>query len=578
LEQIHWEAALSLFYHLHFDESLSHFLQSKADIRKIIDFYPGMLPSESSYYSEKSSMNNSTVSSLSIIENRPISIDTLVSELSSDDQAILENVRKAKMFLLKLLLSYHIDLSKEMIVKDVQSVLIGLYLDLSEAEIGQIMSELNISTPSSEPSFMIENLLKSNTLFHYRSLESMLKQRQCYVLLGLLYKNEKRYKEALEIWAKLGSGEKVDSLSKGSDNGVRATVQLLSEIDVRESYDNLQYIWKYGKWVLEKDFQEGMKIFTLKRRPTELEPKQVLSYLQAFGPSAVQAYFEFLLYQCGNENSEYHTRLALSYIESIGNSFTKKRLSVTNLSSSLSIDLFTNESGTFGEIQKKLQTLLQVSNRYDGETLLAHIVQLPLYEEQVLLYTKLRKYSEALLVIVEKLNNNSRAEQYCTDHFEQDKKITFSLLQIYMSQNLQKEDQYIPKNAWNLLCTRANELNPYDVIPLLPPEMPISLLSDYFRKSIHFFQHKWRTKQIVKNICKAEDRTLRYKLAILMKRSVVITRDRVCPVCQKRIENVVFVCYPNGTVIHMKCVTSLSICPLTGEDFTKSDYAIAMDD
>ena len=79
----------------------------------------------------------------------------------------------------------------------------------------------------------------------------------------------KEYKKALlDIWYKLGHGELFD---RGCD-GVDETIQLLSTLDIKrksinginliysESLKNIQLIWEFSKWVLERDEVRGIKV------------------------------------------------------------------------------------------------------------------------------------------------------------------------------------------------------------------------------------------------------------------------------------------------------------------------------
>ena len=89
-------------------------------------------------------------------------------------------------------------------------------------------------------------------------------------------------------------------------------------------------------------------------------------------------------------------------------------------------------------------SLLESSNFYNFTVVLGPIISLPLYEEQIILFTKvfpfqylltfqLKSYHKALEVIVDKLKDYTRAEEYCTKFKDSADDLTLSLLKVYLS-------------------------------------------------------------------------------------------------------------------------------------------------
>lgn len=115
-------------------------------------------------------------------------------------------------------------------------------------------------------------------------------------------------------------------------DGVDETVGLLASLDISLSYSNLQLIWEFSKWVLQKNPEKGVKvvtfaktiiyllicqIFASRSRPVEIPPKQVIEYLNPFGPLVVQMFLEFQIIECDNQDPDLHTKLVLIYLETI---------------------------------------------------------------------------------------------------------------------------------------------------------------------------------------------------------------------------------------------------------------------
>lgn len=73
----------------------------------------------------------------------------------------------------------------------------------------------------------------------------------------------------------------------------------------------------------------------------------------------------------------------------------------------------------------------------------------------------------------------------------------------------------------------------------------------------------------MKNLSKANYTNVSYELSRLTTLGALITKETICKVCMKYIGEKVFVRYPNGSIIHFRCAKDLSVCPLTGIDFSK---------
>ena len=78
--------------------------------------------------------------------------------------------------------------------------------------------------------------------------------------------------------------------------------------------------------------------------------------------------------------------------------------------------------------------------------------------------------------------------------------------------------------------------------------------------------------QIVKQVYRTEDRELKAKMAKIAQKPIIITPEVVCPVCKKQIGDKIFSRYPNGILVHYKCVKDPSVCPVTGTNFRKTKH------
>jgi hypothetical protein len=109
----------------------------------------------------------------------------------------------------------------------------------------------------------------------------MLEERKSWNALALLQRNAGHYKEALDIWSNMGQVSTAESggrycvgiralplqglkdYSTGphmAEHGMNETVNFLSVTD------DVSLIYQYSEWVLGKNPENGLKIFTSTKR------------------------------------------------------------------------------------------------------------------------------------------------------------------------------------------------------------------------------------------------------------------------------------------------------------------------
>jgi hypothetical protein len=80
------------------------------------------------------------------------------------------------------------------------------------------------------------------------------------------------------------------------------------------------------------------------------------------------------------------------------------------------------------------------------------------------------------------------ADEYCLRHQSHDAdggqdNLFFSLLKLYMQSAATSGSlDSIPPNAYRLLNSRANQLDPVMVMQLLPDSIPVHLIAEFLRK------------------------------------------------------------------------------------------------
>ncbi|KAJ3055453.1 Vam6/Vps39-like protein [Rhizophlyctis rosea] len=91
------------------------------------------------------------------------------------------------------------------------------------------------------------------------------------------------------------------------------------------------------------------------------------------------------------------------------------------------------------------------------------------------------------------------------------------------------------------------------VLELIPPTIPLSDLVGYLEKTLHDMHRNRNMDDVVKNLLKAEKLQAQGRLAFYQSRRIVITEERMCSKCLKRISNTVFTVLPSGLVMHAFC-------------------------
>ena len=127
-------------------------------------------------------------------------------------------------------------------------------------------------------------------------------------------------------------------------------------------------------------------------------------------------------------------------------------------------------------------------------------------------------------------------------------------------------------------------LNKYGNIDSFDPQTALDFANDhmnicqekdffnYLNKVVKDFTIKGNKNKITKNL---SEMGLAYKVKEdyeLKKKYVIIDSEKICDLCKKKIGSIAFAVYPNMKVYHSKCAANINIDPLTGLDFSKTNY------
>uniref|UniRef100_A0A673LX09 Vam6/Vps39-like protein n=1 Tax=Sinocyclocheilus rhinocerous TaxID=307959 RepID=A0A673LX09_9TELE len=233
------------------------------------------------------------------------------------------------------------------------------------------------------------------------------------------------------------------------------------------------------------------------------------------------------------------------------------------------------EAGELGEYRNKLLSFLEVSSSYEPERLVSDFPFDGLLEERALLLGRMGKHEQALFIYVHILKDTRMAEEYCHGHYDPstngNKDVYLSLLRMYLSppdvhflgpiKMELCEPQANLQAALKVLQLHHSKLNTTKAINLLPANTQIREIQVFLESVLEEKAGRKRFDQVLKSLLQAEFLRVQEERIFHQQVKCVITDEKTCRVCKKKIGNSAFARYPNGVVVHYFCCKDRSVCP-----------------
>uniref|UniRef100_A0A672NIM7 Vam6/Vps39-like protein n=1 Tax=Sinocyclocheilus grahami TaxID=75366 RepID=A0A672NIM7_SINGR len=233
------------------------------------------------------------------------------------------------------------------------------------------------------------------------------------------------------------------------------------------------------------------------------------------------------------------------------------------------------EAGELGEYRNKLLSFLEVSSSYEPERLISDFPFDGLLEERALLLGRMGKHEQALFIYVHILKDTHMAEEYCHGHYDSsangNKDVYLSLLRMYLSppdvhflgpiKMELCEPQANLQAALKVLQLHHSKLNTTKAINLLPANTQIREIQVFLESVLEEKAGRKRFDQVLKSLLQAEFLRVQEERIFHQQVKCVITDEKTCRVCKKKIGNSAFARYPNGVVVHYFCCKDRSMCP-----------------
>lgn len=283
-----------------------------------------------------------------------------------------------------------------------------------------------------------QNILESaNSLAHI--LESLIAKdnhcdtEPCAEFLGLkkrqdlaakLYRSKRDYLKALFVLKAMGASDG-SGAGAGADSrefGVSETVSLLQTVED----DGLLTFRSYLAWVLQADPARALTVFTASKRSRPLEPHRVLQLLRDMPSSranidlVIEAYLEHVIFTEKSKDRKLHGELADLHLSKVrrlmGSAASAASRGSAGSAESGPRARAGEEPGQLGSARKKLLHFLRESREYNAEALLRQVEDSDMYEEQIILNSKLGRHHVVLRLFVFKLRDFEAAARYCNEY------------------------------------------------------------------------------------------------------------------------------------------------------------------
>ena len=126
------------------------------------------------------------------------------------------------------------------------------------------------------------------------------------------------------------------------------------------------------------------------------------------------------------------------------------------------------------------------------------------------------------------------------------------------------------RQAINVLDKYFSKINSAEALAILPSNIPIYEMYNYFEEVFRYISEKKRNSQVISQLLRSENLQVRQEMIHETSAPIRIDEDTDCPVCGRNITGTsAFAHYPNGTVVHYGCCKDPFVCPKTGTRFDK---------
>ncbi|CAD6448824.1 315887b3-c3cc-4346-a3d6-d2c274557d9a [Sclerotinia trifoliorum] len=376
------------------------------------------------------------------------------------------------------------------------------------------------------------------------------------------FHGKKLHRPALELLKKFGMGEEENEQAP-TLHGPQRTVGYLQHLPP----EMIDLILEFAEWPLRADPDLGMEIFLADTENAETLPREkVLNFLHNIDINLEVRYLEHVINELNDMTADFHNRLVGAYMQEL-----KQRLD--------------RDSEQWKDLMGRMVSFLRSSNIYSCGRAFGLIDREDpnFYEAQAVVLSNMGSHKQALEIYVFKIKDFEKAEEYCNRvHMNQEAStsspvpthrasrsekgdplpsIYHTLLSLYLKPLPPYKPNWPP--ALQLLSRHGSRLPASSTLDLIPEKLPVAELESYFRGRIRAANSIVNESRVVAGLRKSE--VVRAQATLLLgdglpngqggrNRRVVVSDERVCGVCHKRLGGSVIAVLPDSSVVHYGCL------------------------
>ncbi|KAK0639240.1 hypothetical protein B0T16DRAFT_337638 [Cercophora newfieldiana] len=393
--------------------------------------------------------------------------------------------------------------------------------------------------------------------------ERLVEHNRFTELVDFFY-GKKLHKQALELLRRFGSPDQPDDAAP-TLHGPQRTVAYLQGLPP----DMIDVILEFSDWTLRKDPKLAMEVFLADSENAETLPREkVVRFLGGIDSALETEYLEHIIMELNDMTPDFHNRLV--------------ELLITRL---ISMEQGEKWDDLMERLLRFLQQTWQGSRQYGLLTAFNLIPKTDsrFYEAQAVVLSNMGSHKQALEIYVFKMQDYAKAEEYCNrihkagdahtaspsqttpggteDPEDAKPSIYHTLLSLYLTPPPPHERNLGP--ALSLLSKHGSRLPARSTLSLVPDSLPVAELESYFRGRMRSANSVVNETRVVAGLRKTG---LVASQALLLlgdgvpggqagrNRRVVVSEERVCGVCHKRIGGSVVAVLPDNAVVHYGCL------------------------
>ena len=415
-------------------------------------------------------------------------------------------------------------------------------------------------------------------------------------------KNGNNNEKVLEQWKIFGEGKNEKYSLIGKDR-TKKMFYKFKETKNEKSEEKEKLFKIYIIWLLEKYQEEAFEVITKSELISDkIFVEEILTKLKSDKEKVNE---EFLEYCDKNHKTEsYQNKLLELYIDKIIKSTGKEK----------------PPKKLEGDAEKYYKLLMDKINSKDSifnkKIILEYIDKTWLKEIKLILLSQLKEYRKALELLFKEAKEKKSFEEmesYCNKHKKDPEKKIFEIFYQILSEEVKKYQDEINQAYENMENAKTNKnqeeiakfeeeikkneekknffenemleiLNKNGNIDTVDPMVALDLANDnmnicekkdffnYLKNVVKDFTIEGNKYKVSKSLSQIG---LAYKIKEdydIKKKHVKINSDMVCDLCKKKIGSLPFAYYPNNNIYHVKCIINPNIDPLTGINFSKTNY------